>query len=117
MGNEKFYTSVHLDESLCKGCINCIKRCPTEAIRVRNGKAVITKEFCIDCGECIRHCKNHAKLATHDSLDSMKDFKYTVALPAPSLYAQVNNIEDVETRATPTRCTAPSGWDSPMFSR
>jgi iron only hydrogenase large subunit-like protein len=96
MGNEKFYTSVHLDESLCKGCINCIKRCPTEAIRVRNGKAVITKEFCIDCGECIRHCKNHAKLATHDSLDSMKDFKYTVALPAPSLYAQVNNIEDVD---------------------
>jgi iron only hydrogenase large subunit-like protein len=26
----------------------------------------------------------------------MKDFKYTVALPAPSLYAQVNNIEDVD---------------------
>ncbi|MCR5829392.1 MAG: 4Fe-4S dicluster domain-containing protein [Lachnospiraceae bacterium] len=92
---EKFYTSVRLDESLCKGCINCIKRCPTEAIRVRNGKAVITKEFCIDCGECIRHCKNHAKLSTHDSLDSMSEFKYTVALPAPSLYAQVNNIEDV----------------------
>ncbi|MCR4721639.1 MAG: 4Fe-4S dicluster domain-containing protein [Lachnospiraceae bacterium] len=92
----KFYTSVHLNESLCKGCINCIKRCPTEAIRVRNGKAVITKEFCIDCGECIRHCKNHAKVVSHDSLESMKDFKYTVALPAPSLYAQVNNIEDVD---------------------
>lgn len=92
---EKFFTSVHLDESLCKGCINCIKRCPTEAIRVHNGKAVITKEFCIDCGECIRHCKNHAKLPTHDSLDSMADYKYTVALPAPSLYAQVNNLDDV----------------------
>ncbi len=92
----KSYTSVHLNESLCKGCINCIKRCPTEAIRVRNGKAVITKEFCIDCGECIRHCKNHAKVVSHDSLESMKDFKYTVALPAPSLYAQVNNIEDVD---------------------
>lgn len=91
----KFYTSVRLEESLCMGCINCIKRCPTEAIRVRNGKAVITKEFCIDCGECIRICKHHAKLATYDKLDMIKNYEYTVALPAPSLYAQVNNMDDV----------------------
>ena len=51
---DKFYHSVRLDESLCKGCINCIKRCPTEAIRVRGGKASINNKFCIDCGECIR---------------------------------------------------------------
>ena len=91
----EFYTSVHLDKDLCKGCINCIKRCPTEAIRVRNGKAVITKEYCIDCGECIRICKNHAKLATTDSMDNIHNYKYVVALPAPSLYAQANNLDDV----------------------
>ena len=91
----EFYTSVHLDKDLCKGCINCIKRCPTEAIRVRNGKAVITKEYCIDCGECIRICKNHAKLATTDSMDNISNYKYVVALPAPSLYAQANNLDDV----------------------
>lgn len=91
----KFYTSVRLEESLCKGCINCIKRCPTEAIRVRNGKAAITKEFCIDCGECIRICKHHAKLATYDKLEMLQQFSYTVALPAPSLYGQVNNLEDI----------------------
>lgn len=90
----KFYTSVRLEESLCMGCINCIKRCPTEAIRVRKGKAVITKEFCIDCGECIRICKHHAKLATYDKLEMLENYKYKVALPAPSLYAQVNNLED-----------------------
>ena len=95
MEKGKFYTSVHLDESLCKGCINCIKRCPTQAIRVRNGKAVITKEFCIDCGECIRICPHHAKLAAYDTLDVMKNYKYTVALPAPSLYGQFNNLDDV----------------------
>lgn len=92
---DKFYTSVCLDEDLCKGCINCIKRCPTEAIRVRNGKAVITKKFCIDCGECIRICPHHAKLATYEKLDVMKQYKYTVALPAPSLYGQFNNLEDI----------------------
>lgn len=93
MGN--FITSVHLKEELCMGCINCIKRCPTQAIRVRNGKAKITKEFCIDCGKCIRICPHHAKEATYDSPDIMKQFEYTVALPPPSLYGQFNNLDDV----------------------
>ena len=30
---DKFYHSVRLDPALCRGCITCIKRCPTEAIR------------------------------------------------------------------------------------
>lgn len=92
---DKFYHSVRLDESLCKGCINCIKRCPTGAIRVRDKKAQINKKFCIDCGECIRICPHHAKLATYDKIDVLKEFSYTVALPAPALYSQFNNLEDV----------------------
>lgn len=92
---DKFFTAVRLDEDLCKGCINCIKRCPTQAIRVRNGKAAITKKFCIDCGECIRLCPHHAKLAIYDSLDVMNQYEYTVALPAPSLYGQFNNLDDI----------------------
>lgn len=91
---DKFYHSVRLDESLCKGCINCIKRCPTEAIRVRDGKAIINKKFCIDCGECIRICPHHAKHATYDRLDVMDQYEYKVALPAPSLYSQFNNLDD-----------------------
>ncbi|WFR57348.1 [Fe-Fe] hydrogenase large subunit C-terminal domain-containing protein [Anaerocolumna sp. AGMB13025] len=92
---DKFFTAVRLDESLCKGCINCIKRCPTQAIRVRNGKAAITKKFCIDCGECIRICPHHAKLAIYDPLSILNNYEYTVALPAPSLYGQFNNLDDV----------------------
>ncbi|NLZ45602.1 MAG: 4Fe-4S dicluster domain-containing protein [Clostridiales bacterium] len=90
-----FINSVRLDSALCKGCINCIKRCPTQAIRVRNGKAHIVKRFCIDCGECIRVCPHHAKKADYDSIDVIEKFKYTVALPAPSFYGQFNNLDDV----------------------
>lgn len=91
----KFERSVRLLPERCKGCINCIKYCPTQAIRVRNGKAVIIDEYCIDCGECIRICQNHAKAAVYDSLDVLEQYEYTVALPAPTLYSQFNNLDDV----------------------
>ena len=71
---DKFYHSVRLDPNLCKGCINCIKRCPTEAIRVRNKKAQINSKFCIDCGECIRVCPHHAKYAIYDKADAMRQY-------------------------------------------
>lgn len=92
---DKFYHSVRLDPDLCMGCINCIKRCPTQAIRVRNKKAQINSKFCIDCGECIRICPHHAKHAIYDPLESINRYEYTVALPAPSLYSQFNNLDDV----------------------
>ena len=90
----KYIHSVTLDKDKCLGCTNCIKRCPTEAIRVRGQKAVITANRCIDCGECIRICPHNAKKAIFDRMDD--DFKYRVALPAPSLYGQFDNIEDVD---------------------
>ncbi|MEG1719056.1 MAG: [Fe-Fe] hydrogenase large subunit C-terminal domain-containing protein [Clostridia bacterium] len=89
------FHSVTLDKDRCKGCINCMKRCPTEAIRVRNGKATIISERCIDCGECIRVCQNRAKKAVTDSLSMLENFKYNVALPAPSFYGQFNNLGDI----------------------
>jgi iron only hydrogenase large subunit-like protein len=80
--------SVTLDEDLCRGCTNCIANCPTEAIRVRNGKAFIISERCIDCGECIRSCPSHAKKALSDPINVIEKYDYKVALPAPSFYGQ-----------------------------
>ena len=83
-----YFHSVRLDRENCKGCVNCIKRCPTEAIRVRHGKAEIIEEKCIDCGECIRACPNKAKYVETDSLDLLHSYEYKIALPPPSLYGQ-----------------------------
>lgn len=92
---EKYYHSVRLDKEKCEGCIHCIRRCPTQAIRVRNGKAIIVAERCIDCGECIRVCPHKAKYAERSSLEAIQNFKYKIALPAPSLYGQIANVSDV----------------------
>lgn len=84
----KYFHSVRLIEDKCKGCVTCIKHCPTEAIRVRDGKATILEVKCVDCGECIRICPNQAKTAFADTLDKIHKYKYKVALPAPALYGQ-----------------------------
>ncbi|HAS37804.1 MAG TPA: ferredoxin [Ruminococcaceae bacterium] len=89
------FHSVSLDKSKCLGCMNCIKRCPTQAIRVRHGKATIISERCIDCGECIRICPHHAKTAKSDPIEDIQKYRYKIALPAPSLYGQFNNLDDI----------------------
>jgi iron only hydrogenase large subunit-like protein len=93
---EKIFHSVTLDPDKCKGCVTCVKRCPTEAIRVRDGKASIIGEYCIDCGECIRVCPHHAKHARYDAPDVIGSYKYTVALPAPALYGQFSRLESTD---------------------
>ena len=88
--------SVLLDESKCTGCTTCIRHCPTEAIRIRDGHAVIQSDRCIDCGECIRHCAHNAKRAVSGKLSDMDKFKWKIALPAPTLYGQFDNLDDVD---------------------
>src|SRR5208337_889742 len=80
--------SIFLDRKRCKGCTNCIKRCPTEAIRVRNGKAKIFASRCIECGECIRICPHSAPIPQADNRENIKQFKYTVVLPDPVVFGQ-----------------------------
>ncbi|QCX32531.1 4Fe-4S dicluster domain-containing protein [Caloramator sp. E03] len=69
------YHSVKLIEENCKGCTKCMMSCPVEAVRVKNSKAVIYTDRCIDCGECIRVCPYNAHVAQKDTIDSIDEFK------------------------------------------
>ncbi|MCK8060584.1 MULTISPECIES: [Fe-Fe] hydrogenase large subunit C-terminal domain-containing protein [unclassified Fusibacter] len=83
-----YWHSVFLHKEKCTGCTNCMHKCPTQAIRVIDGKAKIIEERCIDCGECIKVCPFHAKDAKTDVLSDLANYRYKVALPATSLYGQ-----------------------------
>ncbi len=48
-----------ITENKCTGCGTCLDVCPTEAIKMQNGHAVITFD-CIDCGACPRVCPEGA---------------------------------------------------------
>ena len=77
-----------MDESLCDGCLACMRACPTEAIRVRDGKARVLHELCIDCGSCLKACSRGVFSATTRTLDEFSHFAYKVAIPSPVLFGQ-----------------------------
>jgi iron only hydrogenase large subunit-like protein len=90
------FHSVRLDRDKCVGCTTCLKKCPTEAIRVRKGKAHIIDARCIDCGECIRTCPHGAKKAVSDPLSSIDGYRIKVAVPAPTLYGQFDERYSID---------------------
>lgn len=85
-----------LDVEKCTGCTTCVRRCPTEAIRIADGHAQINDDRCIDCGECIRVCQHNAKKAMCSKFEHYQHYKWKIALPAPSLFGQFNGLEDVD---------------------
>ena len=93
---ERRFHSVTLDKPMCKGCTTCIRYCPTQAIRVQQGKAKIISERCIDCGECIRRCQYRAKKAITDGFEVMDRYKYKIALPAPAFCGQFSKAGDFD---------------------
>ncbi|MFW6022683.1 MAG: [Fe-Fe] hydrogenase large subunit C-terminal domain-containing protein [Halanaerobiaceae bacterium] len=90
--------SVLLKEKMCEGCTNCVKNCPTRAIRVHHGKATIKEDLCIDCAECIRTCAYHAKYSKTDTILDVKEYKYPILLIPPSFYGQFDSVSPVKVK-------------------
>ena len=41
MEEANFYHALKIDNDRCIGCTHCMKECPTGAIRIRDGKALL----------------------------------------------------------------------------
>ena len=88
MVTTEYLHSVELLRDKCQGCVCCVKVCPTEAIRVRNGKAEILGDRCIDCGACAAKCPYHAFQIKVNPLAALSKYAYNIVLPPPALYGQ-----------------------------
>jgi iron only hydrogenase large subunit-like protein len=80
--------SLLVDPAKCIGCVACGRACPTQAIRVRDGLAVVKGELCTDCGACIPACPHDAMRARLSAPAELQKFAYTVAIPSLTLYGQ-----------------------------
>lgn len=83
-----YYHPLRFDETLCTCCMSCLRACPTQAIRVHGGHAVMLEDRCIDCGECLKACSKGAVVPLTDDEAGLARFRRKVAVPCPALYVQ-----------------------------
>jgi Fe-S-cluster-containing hydrogenase component 2 len=88
LSTEKYRHSIYFEPSKCNGEMACLKACPVEAIRIRNKKARMLEEKCIDCGVCVKVCDSNAIVPLTNSFTDFSKFKYTVGIPSLALYSQ-----------------------------
>ncbi len=100
-----FHHALKVLEDVCIGCTHCMTVCPTEAVRVKNGLAVISPDRCIDCGECYKACPVNAIIVEQDDFETIFEYKARVVLvpsvligqfpekiPAGSIYAALTEL-------------------------
>jgi iron only hydrogenase large subunit-like protein len=80
MEAQVFHHALKIREDVCYGCTHCVRVCPTEALRVRDGKARLTANRCIDCGKCMKACPVNAIIIEHDDFSSIFQYDIRVAL-------------------------------------
>lgn len=83
-----FHHALRVIPDKCIGCTHCMKACPTGAIRVRDGLAVINDNKCIDCGECAISCPENAIIVEQDDLPGLESYKARIALVPGVFFGQ-----------------------------
>jgi nitrogen-specific signal transduction histidine kinase/iron only hydrogenase large subunit-like protein len=74
-----------------------VRECPVKAIKIINGQAEVLSERCIGCGNCVRVCRQEAKVylrLTDEVSELLKSGQRTAACLAPSFPAEFTEIKD-----------------------
>jgi Fe-S-cluster-containing hydrogenase component 2 len=87
---DRLYVRFH--EERCTGCAECLKVCPTKAIRIRHHKSVRFVDQCIGCAACLRVCRTAAVSPTTRMPEDIGRDHVAIALVSPVLYAQFPRI-------------------------
>ena len=87
----RYYHAHKIVLEKCRGHRKCMRSCPTQAIRIKNNKAIISEELCIDCGTCFSVCPSGAIVPISDPLAEFSHFKYKVVVPGGVLYSQFDS--------------------------
>lgn len=88
MESKNFHHALKIVTDVCIGCSHCMRVCPTEAIRVRGGKASLDDNRCIDCGECYRVCPVNAIIIEQDDFLKIFSYQHRIALVPAVLLGQ-----------------------------
>jgi len=86
---EQFNHMIYIDKEQCIGCSHCVRVCPTQALRVWRGKAVLDDNKCVDCGDCERVCPVSA-IQVRDDFKHQEKSNYRVALIPAVFWGQFN---------------------------
>ncbi len=88
MKNPDFHHALKIRKDVCIGCTHCMHICPTEAIRVKDGKAILIDNRCVDCGFCYRVCPVSAIIVEQDDFNRIFEYKIRLALVPAVLTGQ-----------------------------
>lgn len=57
---------IYTELTQCRDCYKCVRACPTKAIQVKEGNAVVIHDRCTYCGICVDVCPASAKKVRKD---------------------------------------------------
>ena len=49
-----------VDLENCTGCEDCVQVCPNASVQVKDEKAVVNEDECIECNACVDACTHNA---------------------------------------------------------
>ncbi len=83
---ESLRNAIDMRPESCRNCLACLAACPTQAMRLRDGRPQILEHLCINCTACLAACRYGALgLREEDPADSEAIAAELLVVPLPFL--------------------------------